>query len=226
MSNPVGLSIFCDFDGTIATEDMISAIVTYALKDAAQPLFERILTRECSIREGVSALFAMIPSSRYGELVSFARERVTIRPGFGEFVAYCQENQIPLRIVSGGFDFFVKPALASFAGIDAIYANTLDTSGPYLRAVWPYPCDEHCAGDCGLCKPSIKRLHEAKRVVVIGDGITDVRIALQADLVIARDALLSYGVEHGLPVARFEDFMDVIAILRREEKELSACLKL
>ncbi|KUO95011.1 MtnX-like HAD-IB family phosphatase [Ferroacidibacillus organovorans] len=218
MANSSGLAVYCDFDGTIATEDMITAIFTYALSDRARPIFERILKRECSVRDGVSQLFSMIPSTRYQELVAFARERVRIRRGFGEFVSYCQEKQIPLRVVSGGFDFFVKPALASFEGITEIYVNSVDSSGPFLHAVWPYPCDESCAGDCGLCKPSIKRLHAPDRVVVIGDGITDVRIAEQADLVFARDTLWTYGEKHGLPFVYFEDFFDVIATLRREEK--------
>ena len=56
----------------------------------------------------------------------------------------------------------------------------------------------------------------AGRSVVIGDSITDLRMAEVADLVFARAPLSDWLDERGIAYHRWEDFGDVAAVLRRE----------
>jgi len=39
-------------------------------------------------------------------LQAFVRQHIELRPGFVEFVRYCQESAIPFAIVSSGLDFY------------------------------------------------------------------------------------------------------------------------
>ena len=77
------------------------------------------------------------------------------------------------------------------------------------------PGDEHCDGDCGMCKTSVIRSYDEKEYerIVIGDSITDLAAAKLADFTIARDFLLEQCRKQGLNHQPFDTFYDVIVIL-------------
>ncbi|GGJ06811.1 2-hydroxy-3-keto-5-methylthiopentenyl-1-phosphate phosphatase [Alicyclobacillus cellulosilyticus] len=206
------VAIFCDFDGTISENDMIVQIMRRFVPAEAEPLIQAVTERRMSVAEGVGRMFALIPSVRFPEVARFARETVRIRAGFAEFVAFCAARGWPLSVVSGGFDFFVDPALAPYRDKLRVFRNHIDTSGERLRVVWSEPCDELCDGGCGLCKPSVLRRYGqgAARRIVIGDGVTDLKAARMADFVFARAGLLRACAEEGLPHAAFDDFHDIV----------------
>lgn len=222
--NPARLAVFSDFDGTIAEKDMIGRILMQFYPKQAEPIIEQVNRREIGIRSGVEQLFALIPSAKFAEVRDFAVESTRLRQGFGEFVEYTQKADIPLKVVSGGFDFFVEPALAQFASKLEIYCNQIDASEEFLKVVWSHPCDETCSRDCGLCKPTI--LHRFKPEfpyqVLIGDGVTDLAAALEADFVFARDRLLAQCQRQGLRHAPFDTFYDIINYFEKNGLEVPA----
>ncbi|MGG1575416.1 2-hydroxy-3-keto-5-methylthiopentenyl-1-phosphate phosphatase [Fictibacillus sp. NRS-1165] len=214
--------IFCDFDGTITKTDNIIRIMRHFDPPGWEIIKDDILNQRISIRDGVGTLFSLLDTSQQDEIVRFAVEKVEIRSGFPEFVVFCEKRNIELLVISGGIDFFVYPILSRFnIPPKNIYCNVGSFSGEKVNIVWPYPCDEHCSNDCGLCKPSIirafKNLPDKKTVkkVVIGDSITDVAAAKQADLVIARELLLEKCKQYALPYREFHSFYDVIAIFQQ-----------
>ncbi|MCL6549066.1 MAG: MtnX-like HAD-IB family phosphatase [Alicyclobacillus sp.] len=213
---PVGL--FCDFDGTIAQQDMIGKIVlTFAPNPSeAQSIIDEVNARTLSVRVGVERMFSLIPSAKLPEMAAFARDATRIRPGFPELVAEARSRGWLFVVVSGGFDFFVQPALAPYIDDHVpVFCNRMDATGPFLRVVWQHPCDAECRNDCGLCKPSVLRSFSGRvgRRIVIGDGVTDFAAAQLADFVFARDKLLQLCVEHGLPHAPFDTFHDIVRAL-------------
>lgn len=213
MTAPLGF--FCDFDGTISTKDRITSIMREFVPEQAAPFLERVNRREISVRTAVEAMFALIPSARFDEVREFVVSTTVIREGFGRFVEYATEHNWPIAVVSGGFDFFVDPAIAPWRDHLTVFYNRVDASGEHLRAVWPHPCDELCSADCGLCKPTILRSYKDKvrHSVVIGDGVTDFEAARHADFVYARASLLTECQRHGLPHNAFETFDDIVADL-------------
>ncbi|MCL6625505.1 MtnX-like HAD-IB family phosphatase [Alicyclobacillus shizuokensis] len=215
MRGAPSLAFYCDFDGTIAQQDMIGAIVRHFLPETGQAIVDKVTAGEWSVRQGVEAMFAEIPSHLLPQIQAFARQETRVRPGFAEFVATCRQRGWRLTVVSGGFDFFVHPALKPYQDVVSVYCNRLDDAGPYLRVVWSVPCDEACDGGCGLCKPTVIRRtrRPGERVVVIGDGVTDLKQAQLADFVFARDKLLQACRSLGLRHAAFETFYDIIGHL-------------
>ncbi len=209
------LVLFCDFDGTITEKDNIVAIMRKFAPPQWETLTQQILNQEISVREGVGQLFQLLPSTLKQEIIDFLLAEANIRPGFGEFVRYCERAGIELLITSGGIDFFVEPILAPFDLKVPIYCNGSDFSGETIRITWPHRCDEHCQNDCGMCKTTIIRRYDPSRYyrVVIGDSITDLAGAKLADFVIARSLLEEKCRELGLPHRPFATFFDVIDIL-------------
>ena len=213
MKNPV---IFCDFDGTITNQDNIIAIMKKFDPPGWLPIKEEILSQTISIREGVAKMFSLLPVSAKNEIISYVLEQAEIREGFADFVAYTKDRGIPLYIVSGGIDFFVYPLLEPFGPFSGIYCNKADFSGENIHIQFPHGCDELCSSQgCGCCKPSIIRelLQEGSTSIVIGDSITDLEAAKQADLVIARDFLIEKCEELSIPYEPFQDFKDVTDII-------------
>lgn len=208
MQNPV---IICDFDGTITKNDNIIAIMKKFAPPEWNALKDGVLSQKISIKEGVGRMFSLLPSSQRSEITEFILADAKIREGFAEFVAYTKEAGIPLYVVSGGMDFFVKPILQGLVPEDHIYCNEADFSGSHIHIKWPNSCDEHCTNECGCCKPSIVRhIAPGQEMIVIGDSVTDLEAAKLASFVIARDLLLQKSEELGLPHKPFETFWDVI----------------
>jgi 2-hydroxy-3-keto-5-methylthiopentenyl-1-phosphate phosphatase len=211
--------IFCDFDGTITENDNIVAIMKHFQPPGWENIVDQIIGRKISIREGVGALFALLPTANQEEIVRFAIENAIIRQGFKELLDFCEDHGIPFYVTSGGIDFFVYPLLQPFAlQPEQIYCNQSDFSGETIRIVWPHPCDELCDNDCGMCKTKIIRSYGSDQYfrILIGDSITDFEGAKLADLVFARSHLLERCAETGIPYVPYETFYDVIKHLEKE----------
>ncbi|MBM7579165.1 2-hydroxy-3-keto-5-methylthiopentenyl-1-phosphate phosphatase [Jeotgalibacillus terrae] len=216
--------IFCDFDGTITKSDNIISIMKHFDPPGWEPIKDQILSREISIREGVGKMFATLPSELKKDITEYVVETAEIRGGFGEFVDYTKQAGIPLNIVSGGIDFFVKPMLAPFHLEDHLYCNGSDFSGQYIRITWPHACDEYCSNDCGCCKPSLirKLADQDAEKIVIGDSVTDLEAAKLADLVFVCGVYLEEKcLELNLPYKRFTHFDEVISYLKQTEEVIS-----
>jgi 2-hydroxy-3-keto-5-methylthiopentenyl-1-phosphate phosphatase len=219
--------IYCDFDGTITESDNIIAIMKKFAPPNWEQIKDQILSQEISISEGVGKLFAELPSNQRDEITKFAIENAKIREGFSEFVEFARTEDIPLYIVSGGIDFFVYPILEKFGPFEGIYCNHSDFSGENIKILWPYTCDSYCQNECGCCKPSIIRKinkDEECFTIVIGDSVTDLEAAKQADFILAGDLLEEKCSEWGLDYKGFTTFYDCIdEIKNRIEVKRTSC---
>lgn len=210
--------LFCDFDGTVTETDNIIAIMKKFNPPGWEAIKEDVLAQRRSIRSGVGEMFAMLPSSLKEDIVQFVLEHARLRSGFPEFVRFAQDHGIPLYIVSGGIDFFVHPMLEGLVDQANIYCNGSDFSGETIRILWPHACDESCQNDCGLCKPAILKQYPKERYhrIVIGDSITDLAAAKQADEVFARDFLVKKCEELAIAHTPFNTFYDIISSLEQK----------
>ncbi|MGM0753560.1 MAG: 2-hydroxy-3-keto-5-methylthiopentenyl-1-phosphate phosphatase [Bacillota bacterium] len=216
MGHPI---IFCDFDGTITETDNIISLMKSFAPPKWEGIKEDILSQSMSIKEGVSKLFSLIPSSQKDEMIQYLLDTAVIREGFKEFVEYTKDNEIPLYIVSGGIDFFVHPLLNEYGPFNGVFCNEANFDDSTVTIHWPHPCDDHCdSKGCGCCKPSILRtlsLKEDTEVIVIGDSVTDIEMAKLGDTVLARDYLARMCEEKGIPYLPFETFHDCMDAIKK-----------
>lgn len=210
--------IFCDFDGTITDSDNIIAVMKKFAPVGWEQIVHDVLQKNVSISGGVGKMFSLIRSDIKQDIIDYLLQEAKIRPGFKELILFAKERQIPFYVVSGGIDFFVEPLLENDLELDNIYCNKADFSGEFIRIDWPNSCDQHCDKDCGCCKPTVMRrlADEDHYKIVIGDSITDLEAAKQADLVFARDFLIEKCREEGIAFHPFETFFDCITHLKSE----------
>lgn len=211
------LVIYCDFDGTITEKDNIIAIMKQFAPPEWDLIKEEILSQKVSIQEGVGKLFALLPSSLKDEIIQFALNQAVIRKGFKELLVVTKEEGIPFYVVSGGIDFFVYPILEPFGPFDGIFCNSADFSKENIEILWPNACDDKCENRCGCCKPSVIRKVEGNQnfTIVIGDSITDLEAARQADFVFAREFLADKCDLLGIPYHKYETFYDCIDVIKK-----------
>lgn len=214
MGKPV---IYCDFDGTITEKDNIIAIMKEFAPPGWEAIKDDILSQQISIQQGVGQLFSLLPSSLKNDIVHFTLSNAVIRKGFSELLQLTKEEGIPFYVVSGGIDFFVHPVLEPFGPFASIYCNSADFSNETIKILWPNDCDGKCENGCGCCKPSVIRKVKNSNdfTIVIGDSITDLEAAKQADFVFAREFLADKCEELGIPYEKYETFYDCIDSIKK-----------
>jgi 2-hydroxy-3-keto-5-methylthiopentenyl-1-phosphate phosphatase len=212
---PVG--IFCDFDGTISKSDLIASIGREFGGQAGADIVGKVRSGELTVRAGVKAMFQCIPSSLLPQIVEYTRSKTDVRPGFDELVRGCQERGWLFAVVSGGLDFFVQPVVAPYRDFIHVFCNHLDASDEYLSIQWMVPCDAFCEGGCGLCKPTVLRRFQPTTdlQVVVGDGVTDFKAAMKADVVFARDSLKDVCEQREIAYFPFDTLHDILPVLDR-----------
>jgi len=216
--------VFCDFDGTITENDNIVSIIRHFEPPGWDKIVQDVIHERKSIRQGVGEMFALLPSSLQEEVIQYAVTQARIRPGFEQFVQFCQAEGIELYITSGGIDFFVYPLLKPFQiPADHIYCNGSDFSGDKIQITWPHYCQPPCTNDCGMCKTTIVRRFPKDQYerIVIGDSVTDFTAAKLADFVFARAQLIERCDELQLPYAPFQTFYHIIEHLSHSNTQIT-----
>ena len=207
------LAVFTDFDGTITDRDTLVFLCERLGAGGArvQEVNER-LRRDgrISLRQEIAANMRSIRAP-FAEAVALLRAHVAMDPTFPAFAAWCTERGIPLTVLSAGFEQIVRLYLAAdaFPGVE-VRANTLR---PDEGKGWQ--CVFRDRSDFGHDKAAAVRAAQraGRRVVFIGDGVSDHGPAEAADEVFAKPDLAAWCRSRGLRCREFRTFADVQAAL-------------
>ncbi len=196
--------VFCDFDGTITLEDTFVKLLDQLNPEASARIIPQLYNRTLTLREGGKRLLESVPSHCTSEVIQFSQAQ-PIRPGFVEFLDFLDLQNIPLVVVSGGIKMMVKTVLGSLTErVAGIYAVNIDTSGDY----WKVDSDFE-AGNELVAKVNVMDLYPTDEKIVIGDSITDLKMALAAPLVFARQPLTHYLDEQNKTYIPWQDFFEI-----------------
>jgi len=202
----------CDFDGTITEED-----TSFFLLDAfAQGDWRRLLREykehRISVGEFNTRAFAMVKADRPA-LLEAIKDKVRMRAGFHELVAYCSRRGFRLVIVSNGLDFYIEAILKDIGleNIEMYAAKTrFHPEGMQVRYIDPNGSQL----DDGLKEAYIKSfLNQGYRVIYAGNGDSDIVPAKYAHQIFATGELLAYCKENKLKCQPFNDLTDVVSAL-------------
>lgn len=207
--------IICDFDGTIAVEDVTDTLLErFALPEWRQ-IEDKwksglIGSRECMLRQ--IDLLRVSPAQ-----LDTCLDRIAIDPGFPSFVTLAHGLGCELLVVSDGLDYAIRRILARYR-LDhlPIMANRLELMGEKRwRLAFPHASDG-CAKGAGTCKCRIATAGEeappALRLL-IGDGASDFCAATSVHMVLAKDKLLAHCRANSLPHVGFADFAEAGRLL-------------
>ncbi len=203
--------VFCDFDGTITSEETFVALLRKFAPDLADHLMAEMYARRLTLRQGVRQLLESIPAAKYPEFIEFSKPQ-TMRPGFVELLDFLDREQVPLVVISGGIRVMVETVLGNLTQrIAGIHAVDLDTSGEHLKVIAPFE-----AGTELVSKVQVIEQYPCDQAIAIGDSITDLNMALAVPVVFARDRLAAYLQESATPYLPWEDFHDVRQTLAQQ----------
>lgn len=199
-------AVFCDFDGTITTQDTFVSMLEKFAPEIAQKLLPAIFRREISLKDGIHQTLGTISSAYYPEIIEYMACQ-PIRAGLLEFIAFLNRLEVPFVVVSGGLTEMVNAVLVRqrlIEGVTAIYAGEVDTTGELLRAYSAIESEVEF-----VAKAQAMAKYPAQSKIAIGDSVTDINMSLAADLVFARDRLMQYLDAENKPYVQWDDFHDI-----------------
>ena len=203
-------SVVCDFDGTIAFEDVTDALLLRFARAGWRELEVAWQAGRISARTCIAGQVALLDCSRE-ELEAFVGE-IAIDPAFDAFVAAVHADGGSLVIASDGLDAVIAAMLARAAvrGLD-VRASRLVQLG---RREWQLSFP-HARTGCGAatCKCACLREGEG-RTLFVGDGASDFCAARRAEMTFAKSSLHEHCAEHGVSHRPIRDFADALAAWR------------
>jgi len=182
----------------------------------AHEVDEQLHRGEITLRQAWERQAALLPWSQVPAMTEFVRQEVPLRVGARELIDLATSRSVPIVILSGGLDFYIRAVLER-AGYDLPFFSDTAEPGADGRLRVSHPHGHRECRQCGICKAQVlgHLLPDAARTIFVGDGSTDRFAAEVADVVFARRRLLSYCRQRGIPCIPFEDFRPVTAQLRR-----------
>lgn len=206
-------AVFVDFDGTISTVDSGVHLLERLGSPEWRELSAAYARGEIGSRECVLDEWELLPRDE-SRLREVARE-VEIDPGFAPLLAALREAGAQVTVVSDGFGFYAEEVCASH-GVPLI-GNRVDWSTGELE----FPHEDRCCpcSTCGTCKqaPIKDAQHAGLTTVLIGDGTSDRKAALLADVVFAKGPLRRWCELSAVAHRGFETLADVHAALLPDE---------
>jgi HAD superfamily phosphoserine phosphatase-like hydrolase len=209
---PEGTTFYlCDFDGTVATDDVGNRFFGRFCADRAawDALIDEWRAGSVGGREVLRRECALLLADE-GEARTFV-SGFGVDPAFAGFVRAARTRGGDVAIASDGLLWYLRPILDAH-GLDhvAAYANDGRFEGGRFTPRFGSPEGEGC-GRCGTCKGAVlARVAPAgARTVFVGDGLSDRCGARAADRVYAKGDLLAFCEREGIAATPFHSFEDV-----------------
>jgi 2,3-diketo-5-methylthio-1-phosphopentane phosphatase len=206
--------ILCDFDGTVSVEDVTDSLLEHHAHPDWTILEERWKSGAIGSHDCMAGQVALIDADRRQLDALFATMRIDRT--FPAFVEAALSARIPIRIVSDGLDVAIESILSRHL-LDhlPIAANRLEPDGDRRwKLSFPH-ADAACKVASGMCKcAQIAMAREQRRkVLLIGDGVSDFCAAGAVDFVFAKHRLIEHCRSHGLPYIPITGFEDALVLL-------------
>ena len=203
-----------DFDGTLALEDTVDALLTKYAPPAWQEVETDWLAGRITAVECMRQQIRMVDADRVA-LEHFFRATV-LDQSFLPFYRHVSAFSA-VAIVSDGLDHAISIAMrnAGFPKIPVI-ANKLIFRPRGINIAFPHLTPTCTAGN-GVCKCAVARKLSgaaAGPVVLVGDGQSDACLAGNADVVFAKSRLLAHCRQRGITHTPFTTFSDVLAVVK------------
>ncbi|PBP15444.1 2,3-diketo-5-methylthio-1-phosphopentane phosphatase [Diplocarpon rosae] len=231
---------FSDFDGTIFMQD-----TGHILFDAHGCGSKHRALLDSQIHSGERS-FREVSEEMWGSLnVPFddgflvMKDTLEIDPDFRVFHDFCVANSIPFNVISAGLKPILRRVLDEFLGEEQaahidIVANDAEIKedGSQWKPIWRH--DTELGHDKALSITEARDQANLEAddgtiplIVFIGDGVSDLPAAREADVLFARRGLRleEYCIENSIPYLGFDTFADIqkeIAAIMEEDQRKTA----
>ncbi len=217
IQNLSNCAVFLDFDNTITTVDVLDEIIQKFSVDGKWIRYEnlwrdgKIGSKEC-IEEQLKGI--RVEKETLNKYLS----TVKLDPSFDNLLTLLRRYNVHPVILSDSFTYFIQTILKNHNIRNVpVYANTVRFEGQRLIPSFPYRNSEckrcaHCKR-VHLLKPSMAD----KTTIYIGDGLSDICPALEADFAFAKDKLIDYLKKEKKTCLEFKYLKDVYDLLKKAQ---------
>ncbi|CAJ2503133.1 Uu.00g105270.m01.CDS01 [Anthostomella pinea] len=231
---------FSDFDGTIFMQDTGHVLFdSYGCGAKRREILdEQIKTGERSFRDVSEEMWGSL-NVPFEDGFDVMEQTLEIDPDFQSFHKYCIANKIPFNVISAGLKPILRRVLDKFLGEEEsahidIVANEAEITpdGSKWKPIWRH--DTELGHDKALSIAEARKEAETlcaddgtvPLIVFIGDGVSDLPAARNADVLFARRGLRleEYCVENKIAYIPFDTFADIqreIEKIREEDDEIT-----
>lgn len=218
--NNFNFAIFCDFDGTITKNDTIDYFLSIFANDKWLDIETLWKRGEIGSKECLEKQLKCVENISESQLYEFI-ENVEIDESIMNFLEFISKieimnkKKIDVYVISDGFDVFINNILKKY-GINyfvEVFSNKLKCENNKMLPSFPF-YNSKCKKKSGLCKCEIiKNMKKGKRVIYIGDGISDICASGLADILFAKGSLAEYCSDKNINHVKFETFRDICEYL-------------
>jgi len=214
-SKELKLAVFSDFDGTVTKLDLGDEI--FKVYGKFEPYHSDLREGKLNIKDYWQILCKELNPGTNAEIIRTYAEQAEVDSYFKDFAEFCRENNIPVSILSDGFDTYINPVLNKF-GLEwmKVYCNQLVfNNGSTAVPVYPY-ASESCECLCASCKRNsmLNNVDDNTVLIYIGDDYSDYCGAEHSDIVFAKKNLAAYCNENKIPHYPYSTFFDILRIMR------------
>ncbi|MGB9665032.1 MAG: MtnX-like HAD-IB family phosphatase [Ignavibacteria bacterium] len=226
------IKIFCDFDGTIAIEDIGNLFYRqFGDSQICDEVVQKWRDGKISSIECLSIECKTIKNLSLQKAYEFIDQQ-KIDETFIDFANFCKEKNLDLIILSDGLDIYIDRILKKYNLNIKFYSNSIrinaDGTG---QMIFPYT-DSICL-KCANCKRNhiINNSSDDDITIYIGDGHSDRCPIEYVDYIFAKDQLLKHCELNRISYFPFDNFISVKNALekliskKRIKKRNTAILK-
>ncbi|KAI9838401.1 MAG: hypothetical protein M1819_005670 [Sarea resinae] len=215
---------FSDFDGTIFMQDTGHVLFDNhgCGAERRQALDEQIKSGERSFRDVSEEMWGSLKVP-FDDGFDVMKQVLEIDPDFKQFHEFCINNSIPFNVISAGLKPILRKVLDQFLGEEKsahieIVANDAEIKedGSEWKPVWRHDCELGHDKAASINEYRATARNESANgtipmIIFIGDGVSDLPAAREADVLFARRGLRleEYCIEHKLPHIPFDTFADI-----------------
>jgi len=204
--------IFIDFDGTITREDVGESIFrNFGDRIKVEKIIDDLLSNKISAKQSWVELCDSIGTIDINLLNGFINT-MEIDPWFKTLIEFCENSNIPVIVLSDGFDYYIDLILKreKLEGLK-YYSNHL-TISPQNRLIPVFPYYDPNSRFSANCKRNhiINNSSDEEFTIYIGDGNSDKDPALFCDIIFAKKSLLNYCEKERISFSPYKSFYDVI----------------
>lgn len=210
------IKIFCDFDGTIAKNDIGNLFYCeFGEPNICDDLVSKWKRREITSIECLSGECSTIRNLTYEKAFSFI-DGQEIDESFLDFAKFCQENNLELIILSDGLSIYIERILKKYNLNLRFYSNSIKIiENGTAEMIFAYT-DSTCQV-CANCKRNhiIMNSSDDDITIYIGDGNSDICPIEYVDYIYAKEDLLLYCERNRIPYTSFRNFNEIKESLKK-----------
>lgn len=226
------IKIFCDFDGTIAIEDIGNLFYReFGNPDICDDFVLKWREGKISSIECLSGECKTVKNLSLNKAYNFI-DNQKIDETFIDFVNFCKEKNLELIILSDGLELYIKRIFERHNIDVKFFANKIQIhEDGTAEMIFPYS-DSTCLR-CANCKRNhiINNSSDDDITIYIGDGFSDRCPIEYVDYIFAKKDLLKHCEMNRISYFPFNDFSSVKDLIekliskKRIKKRNTAILK-